>query len=91
MRQAPKGVDENAGAAPRRRAWRDVENQLVLDLAEPTIDVRLVGELFFAQSDSHPRQRSLQRIELAREVHGGRVRAREQPRNLVVWERGLVR
>lgn len=91
MRQSAKRTEQDLSAAPRRGGRRDVQHHLVIDRAEATVDQGLVGKLFFEQGDTHARQGSFERTELAVEVHEGRVRPGLQPRNLEVCGRRLVR
>ncbi len=91
MRQAAKRAQQNTRAAPGRRGRREVEYALVVDGAEAPIDLGLFGELLLDEPNAHARQRSLEGIQLLRQVHIARVRSPSTARNLEVSEQGLIR
>jgi hypothetical protein len=72
MGQAAERVEEHLRPAPGGGARRDVEQHFPLDPAEASVDMGLLGELFFEEAYPQARQSSFQGVELKYEFHASK-------------------
>lgn len=72
MGEAAERIEQHLGPAPGWGARRHVEQHFPLDPAEPSVDMGLLGELFFEEAYPQARQSSFQGVELKREFHASK-------------------
>jgi len=70
--EAAERIEQHFGPAPGWGARRHVEQDFPLDPAEPSVDMGLLGELFFEEAYPQARQSSFQGVELKREFHASK-------------------
>jgi hypothetical protein len=51
VRQSAEGAEQDFGSAPGWGSWRQVDDQLALNLAEASVDLGFIGQFFFEQAN----------------------------------------
>ena len=69
MRKPPNGIEKHLDSTPGRCLRREVEHLSTTDRAEPTVDVCLLGQLFFDETDPKSAKGALQDVEPCLKVH----------------------
>ena len=91
MRQPTQGIEQHPHPTPRRRNGRYEEYDLATDFAQPTVNHRLLRELFFQKAHTQPQQGPLHGLNLLPEVHSFMVEPRAGVRNVGIRKGALVR